>query len=449
MSVFNPIPGATGGLPNWLLWGGPLFIGAYAGIKLSQWYGEYKNLPDNADISSWAWYKKVAVGWIIKGEGFVDALKTQWDAKVKEEQRVYSSGDVGKIVKYNTWRTINSLPPFVFANMINGTVNWLKHEWERDQWDGFWKTVGIVAGVAATIVGIAAAPVTGGGSLALTALGIAMIASGVAVGVKESYEYTEAKTKKELDRDAKDDVDEILYVPMTIISGGGTFKIGRISSLTKKDVDFYVELEEPKIAPSGKKFRYVGGIKTTEGTEIIETAATDGRYYVENIYYKKVLTKAGKLGLEAHEAYGEAAIEKGIVKLPPWVESLENRDKGLYSLLRDISADKAAARFVGREAVVQSSGINWWHPPKEGYTIYKTLNGEVVIDKTLPRYGEIMLGLKPLKRLDQTTISNYLKETEVPYWYSPWTPGVSFGTSLTIGTISNGSTSMDQSNTLV
>ncbi len=400
MSVFNPIPGATGGLPNWLLWGGPLFMGTYVGIKLAQWYGEYKNLPDNADISSWPWYKKVAVGWIAKGEGFVDALKAQWDAKVKEEQRVYASGDVGEIVKYNTWRTINSLPPLVFANMINGTVNWLKREWERDQWDGFWKTVGIVAGVAATIAGIAAAPVTGGGSLILTAAGIAMIASGVAVGVKESYEYTEAKTKKELDRDAKDDVDEIVFVPSELISGTATLCIGATSYLTRKSGGTYERLPEPKIAPSGKKYNYI----IRDGDEIIETAATDGRYYIENIYYKKALTKAGRLGLEAHEAYGEAAIEKGVVKLPPM---LDENDPA-YGILRDISADKAAARFVGRQAVVESSGIDWWHP-------------------------------STVRKLSVYTIIDVYKNTKIPVWYSPITPTLTPASSILSGQIvSNG-----------
>ncbi len=218
MSVFNPSMGGWLGSQGILILG-PLGLGAFIGYKLSQWYAEYKSLPEDASIESWPWYKKVSVGWIAKGEGFIEDMKAQWNAELKKEQEIYTSGDAGEIVKYSMWRSLKSLPPFVFVNAIVGTVNWLKHEWERDPWDGLWKTVGIAAGVIAIFIGILAAPATFGGSLLLTAAGIALIASGLAVGTKESYDYTEVKTKKELEKEANDDKDEILYVPMSIANG--------------------------------------------------------------------------------------------------------------------------------------------------------------------------------------------------------------------------------------
>ena len=224
MSVFFPARGELlGGVYNPYLWI-PIGLATYTGYKLTSWYSYYKALPDNASIESWPWYKKVAVGWMAKGEGFVDAIGAafnNWKKEQEEKAKLFNKLDsLGKL-KFSLTEAFNTAiaPIKAAADFVVGTYNYFKREWERDKWDFAWKLAGIVAGVVATIAGIAAAPVTGGGSLILTAAGITMIASGIAVGAKESYEYTEAKTKKELDRDAKDDLDEIVFVPSMGIAG--------------------------------------------------------------------------------------------------------------------------------------------------------------------------------------------------------------------------------------
>jgi len=233
LDVFNPSAGEKTNVLWQLLSGMSLILpgawtGAYLGQKVAGWYIDYKTLPDDADTSSWPWYKKMAVGWIVKGEAFIGqigtAINQEIEARKKRQQMMteaFERDGISGIAPYVLEEEFNIITtPFrPVANLIVGTYNYLSNEWKRDPWDGFWKTVGILAGAAATVIGVFGTPFTGGGSLALTALGLTMLASAVAVAGKESYEYTQAKTKKELFNLATDDTDEIVYVPSTTIGG--------------------------------------------------------------------------------------------------------------------------------------------------------------------------------------------------------------------------------------
>ena len=457
MSVFFPARGELlGGVYNPYLWI-PIGLATYTGYKLTSWYSYYKALPDDASIESWPWYKKVAVGWMAKGEGFVDAIGAafnNWKKEQEEKAKLFNKLDsLGKL-KFSLTEAFNTAiaPIKAAADFVVGTYNYFKREWERDKWDFAWKLAGIVAGVVATIAGIAAAPVTGGGSLILTAAGITMIASGIAVGAKESYEYTEAKTKKELDRDAKDDLDEIVFVPSTILGGTATTEIGLTSRViqVQEDEEIIKEVNAPaaiikgKITPTGE-VHYTYERILPDGTRVLEERfpipkkttwysieksiaritkkERDVVLYIEDPEYG-LPTLSGtvypmkeywrRVGVEAHEAYGEAAIERGIVRPPGQLDM----DDPAYGALRDISADLGASRIVGRDSILNSMdpySYNWWNPPKNGYSI----SG---------------IGTRTISTAE---INEYLEGTRIPLWYSSITPGATSSVPLATNTILN------------
>jgi|GEM_PF-3534720 len=442
LDVFNPSTGGNANVIWQLLSGMSLTIpgvgaGFYLGSKVAGWYYDYRTLPDDIDISSWPWYKKMAVGWMAKGDAFIGQIGTAINQEIEAERErhqmmteAFERDGIAGVLPYALEDTINyiTMPFRAAASLVVGTYNYLSNEWKRDPWDGLWKTVGIVAGLAATVIGIVGAPVTGGASLALTALGVTMVASAVAVAGKESYEYTQAKTKKELFNLATDDTDEIVFVPSMAIGGCHTTRIGLISRLE------YYPTKGTYVDKYGRTY------VLTPDNKKIYIAATDGKYYVENPYYRRTLTPAGGRGLEAHEAYGEAAKLKGIVKPP----KLLRDDLINYELGPEISVDKAASRFVGRKPIIESTIIkngkhlNWWDPPSEGYGIYFDESGalRVAVASEIPKNV-------PSEVLSPADIRYYLDNTKIPIWYSPYTPGVASVVSTTGSLISN-STNLKQ-----
>jgi hypothetical protein len=67
---------------------------------------------------------------------------------------------------------------------------------------------------------------------------------------------------------------------------------------------------------------------------------------------------SNKMAVNAHELFGEAAIERGAIKLPEWITNLRGTEQ--YGILRDMAADSVVSKFIGKEALIQG-GHDWWN----------------------------------------------------------------------------------------
>ncbi len=200
-SVFNPLSG------NYIIPSlGFLGICLAAGMA-AQAFMQYLASKTNRNIEHELALSKIMRGWAYKYYFFFtdvyNMLVSWW-----EEPIVNKVIDVFKLLTF----PIIGLPIYFF------------NELRRDPVDAILKGIILISGLAMVVVGLAGTPVTFGGSNVLTIAGIAMIASAIGLFVKESIEYAEAKTEKELVQLATDDKDEAVLIPTALLGGGTAYR---------------------------------------------------------------------------------------------------------------------------------------------------------------------------------------------------------------------------------
>lgn len=258
------------------------------------------------------------------------------------------------------------------ANLVSSAVNNYIEAFKTNPIDTLGKTVIATAGIVGIVAGAVLSPFTAGGSLALTAAGIASLTGVGLIAGNEAYQYATAKTEDELKQKATDDSwDDAMWMVGGAIDGIQAVRFVDLITptatikTTSDDIFFaslkaknsYIEAVERSESPAFvlrgsnpivTSFKDAGWIKNID---------PDGVYYVinkNNLYYLRYPD-----AINAHELLGETPMMKGAITAPYWVEN--------QPVLGDIAADTAASKIIGKDIFVKTGlpgskglGHNWW-----------------------------------------------------------------------------------------
>ena len=224
------------------------------------------------------------------------------------------------------------------------------------------KTAITIASVLGIVGGIILAPVTGGGSLALTYAGYAGLAGAGMIFAQGSYEGLKAKTEEERKQLATEHVDDLIWIPSGAIGGAQSLKLGTaikptgIIKLSTKDltrigvkaggsVDDVMELSQTRAFVLKAK-EGTGFFKALKSLGYIKEIPKKGVYYFENTDLMKSLSLKSAKAVQWHEA-GHITQAKGLIKAPSW--AWRNND------IAESIADKFASKFVGSKALIRAT----------------------------------------------------------------------------------------------
>ncbi len=202
MSVFFPLSGLSGGF-----FGIPGIIASVIGITtlaVTMYAASISSNKENSnkDISKESPLTKVVRGWVYKYYFFITDMFGMVDSWLNESPK-RKVLDFGKLL----------------LNLVFGPIFYLDREFKRDPVDAIIKLVMLIAGIVLIVVGVAGTPVTAGASNVLDIAGATLVASSIALFLKESYEYANAKTEGELVNLARDDEEEAVLIPLGAYGG--------------------------------------------------------------------------------------------------------------------------------------------------------------------------------------------------------------------------------------